>query len=111
MPRLASGLKSAERESGPKYKKVFLSALGVKPHIDRIKIAELLKGGAGPTEIAKELGIARPSVYRTIAEVLAASQVRHDGVTPSMKTSRSPLFPQRTGNCHLLGITVFDELV
>lgn len=40
---------------------------GRKPTIDKEKIRELHSGGMGATQIAKELRIARASVYRAIA--------------------------------------------
>src|SRR6516225_4955117 len=41
---------------------------GRKPSIDRAKLLELKAAGKNPTEIAKEMGINRVSVYRLLAE-------------------------------------------
>ncbi len=41
---------------------------GRKPSIDRTKVMELRSQGRSPTEIAKEMGINRVTVYRVLAE-------------------------------------------
>lgn len=42
---------------------------GRKQSIDRVKFAELV--GAGATEIAKQMGIGRSTVYKLIREMVA----------------------------------------
>lgn len=46
---------------------------GRAPTIDRDAVLARLAQGQGPTAIARELGIARPSVYRIAAEVKASA--------------------------------------
>jgi DNA invertase Pin-like site-specific DNA recombinase len=41
---------------------------GRKPSIDVDQVRQLSAEGAGPTEIAKQLGIGRASVYRALAD-------------------------------------------
>ena len=41
---------------------------GRKATLDRARVKELAKGGMGPAKIARELGMARSSVYRLLAE-------------------------------------------
>jgi DNA invertase Pin-like site-specific DNA recombinase len=44
---------------------------GRKPSIDRAKLLDLRKQGLNPTQIAKEMGINRVSVYRLLEETAA----------------------------------------
>ena len=39
---------------------------GGKPRLDRLRIKELSDNGLGPAAIARELGMARSSVYRLL---------------------------------------------
>jgi DNA invertase Pin-like site-specific DNA recombinase len=41
---------------------------GGKPRLDRARVKELAKAGRGPAAIARELGMARSSVYRLLGE-------------------------------------------
>jgi DNA invertase Pin-like site-specific DNA recombinase len=41
---------------------------GRKPSLDRARVKELAKKGVGPAKIARELGMARSSVYRLLEE-------------------------------------------
>jgi DNA invertase Pin-like site-specific DNA recombinase len=41
---------------------------GGKPRLDRMRVKELSSGGLGPAAIARELGMARSSVYRLLEE-------------------------------------------
>jgi DNA invertase Pin-like site-specific DNA recombinase len=41
---------------------------GRKPTLDRARVNQLAKEGLGPAKIARELGMARSSVYRLLAE-------------------------------------------
>jgi DNA invertase Pin-like site-specific DNA recombinase len=50
---------------------------GRKPTIDAKRILELINEGAGATEIAKELGIGRASVYRTKKAVMQLLEATH----------------------------------
>ena len=43
--------------------------LGRKPSIDRERVMELKNDGKNPTEISREMGVARTSVYRLLNEV------------------------------------------
>ena len=43
--------------------------LGRKPSIDRERVMELKTEGKNPTEISREMGVARTSVYRLLNEV------------------------------------------
>ena len=58
--RQAEGIKRA-KENGV-YK-------GGKPRIDRAEVARLKSEGLNPTQISKELGINRVTVYRLMAEL------------------------------------------
>ena len=51
---------------------------GGKPRLDRQRVQELVAGGARPAAIARELGMARSSVYRLLREAGTnhASQTR-----------------------------------
>jgi DNA invertase Pin-like site-specific DNA recombinase len=60
--RQALGIAKAKQERPKKY-------AGRKPSLDRARVAELLRAGKNKAEIARELGIARSSVYRLIDEV------------------------------------------
>jgi DNA invertase Pin-like site-specific DNA recombinase len=44
--------------------------MGRPETINRLRLASLLKQGLGATEIAKQLGIGRASVYRVMSEPL-----------------------------------------
>ena len=41
---------------------------GGKPRLDRVRVKELADNGLGPAAIARELGMARSSVYRLLEE-------------------------------------------
>jgi DNA invertase Pin-like site-specific DNA recombinase len=41
---------------------------GGKPRLDRLRVKELSSQGLGPAAIARELGMARSSVYRLLEE-------------------------------------------
>jgi DNA invertase Pin-like site-specific DNA recombinase len=41
---------------------------GRKPTLDRARVKQLAKDGLGPAKIARELGMARSSVYRLLEE-------------------------------------------
>ena len=41
---------------------------GGKPRLDRVRVKELSGNGLGPAAIARELGMARSSVYRLLEE-------------------------------------------
>jgi DNA invertase Pin-like site-specific DNA recombinase len=53
---------------------------GGKPRLDRLRVKELSSQGLGPAAIARELGIARSSVYRLLEEAGSdrATQVRSE---------------------------------
>jgi DNA invertase Pin-like site-specific DNA recombinase len=41
---------------------------GGKPRLDRLRVKELSSNGIGPAAIARQLGMARSSVYRLLDE-------------------------------------------
>ena len=45
---------------------------GGKPRLDRVRVKELADNGVGPAAIARELGMARSSVYRLLEEAGSA---------------------------------------
>jgi DNA invertase Pin-like site-specific DNA recombinase len=47
---------------------------GGKPRLDRLRVKELSSRGLGPAAIARELGMARSSVYRLLREASHASR-------------------------------------
>jgi DNA invertase Pin-like site-specific DNA recombinase len=49
---------------------------GGKPRLDRVRVKELSKNGLGPAAIARELGMARSSVYRLLEETGNTARAR-----------------------------------
>src|SRR5262249_41343646 len=58
---------------------------GGQPHLDKLRVTELASEGVGPAAIARELGVARSSVYRLLeqAEAETARSLRTRRAYPS----------------------------